>query len=194
MKPDIVYHGTRCPRDLIQERGLVFDREFILERAHSFADLIGIRFEIWKEAEPYYRYLGEGPRLIGSIDPGKRRAGIHVTQDYLNAVSYSLGNPEILYEMFDSMYHFKYPRRYGDPFFYEKGEAVYNEIKKIGSRQVITIDNTHPEIQADKGINQTTKSGKVPVDAILKLEYILEDDRRNHLNSRMISDKEEYLY
>lgn len=185
-KPDVVYHGTRCPRDIITEEGLCFDKRFIIDKIYEWANKLGVSVKQWSVSESRYNYYAKGPRIMRILTTENKRARIHVTDDYLNAVSYSLRNPELLHEAYDNLYDFKHPRRISDSYYKEKEKWVYKEIKKLGPRQVVVIDNTHPDIQAPRGNNRILESPTVPVEAIIKVEHILESDRRNHLNSRMI--------
>ena len=118
-KPEHVYHGTRCPRELLLERGVVFDREFLFEKVEQFALKLGVDLEIWGSHESYYAYTGSGRRLYNILIEGGKRAQVHVTDKFLNAVSYSKRNPEFLEDYINNIpelpelthYELKHPPR-----------------------------------------------------------------------------------
>lgn len=182
--PHVVFHGTRCPREIIEEKGLCWDRGFLCRQVEDFSRRLFIRLSLWVVAEKgYYDYGGDGPGLWSRLtgDHDTRRQRIWVTDSYMNALSYSKHNPEILMDAFTSLYHFKYPRRRSESFYRELDSVVLEALQKIGSRKVVCIDNTHPGVRARAGVNAMAMSGSVPREAVLAVIDVDEGDDRHHL-------------
>jgi len=182
--PHVVFHGTRCPREIIEERGLIWDREFLRRQVEDFSARLGIPLRLWVVAENgYYGYDGDGPRLWSRLtgDQDMRRQRMWVTDSYLNAVSYSKHNPEILMDAYTSLIHYKKPRRSSGAFYREIDSLVLEALQRIGTRKVVIIDNTHPDVRARNGVCNLATSGRVPREAILDVVDVDEDDGRLHI-------------
>lgn len=167
-KPDKVYHGTRCPTEIIEERGLVYDKEFLLEKTKEFCRELGVNFDVWRNSsKPFPSGKSVVDRMLGIGRPG--RCQIFVTCWFEHAASYATRSPEILWDVIRSVMHFKYPRKRSDQWYKEIEHTVETLLESIGSPKVVVIDAKHPGVDAIKRTNQTLKYGYVPVDAILEV-------------------------
>lgn len=167
--PDLVFHGTRCPRDVIEKEGIEYDKEFLIQKTKDFCVDLGVDFDIWSLAKAPFPSGGSiMSRLTGSRSPG--RCQIFVTNRFEHALSYATRNPEILWYAIRSIIHFKYPRRWSAKFYSEMEETIVRLLSVIGVPKVVVINAKHPSIGGLARTNQTTKSGLVPPDAIVEIK------------------------
>lgn len=121
-KLEKVYHGTRCSTEIIKERGLIYDKEFLLEKTKEFCQELGVDFDTWRNStKPFPPGKQVVDRMLGIGRPG--RCQIFVTCRFEHAASYATRNPEILWDVIRSIMHFKYPRR--------RSVWWYAEIKRV---------------------------------------------------------------
>ena len=167
-KPDKVYHGTRCPTEIIEERGLVYDKEFLLEKTKEFCRELDVNFDVWRNSpKPFPSGKSVVDRMLGISRSG--RCQIFVTCRFEHAASYATRNPEILWDVIRSIMHFKHPRKRSDQWYKEIEHIVKVLLESIGSPKVVVIDAKHPDIDAIARTNQTLKHGYVPINAILEV-------------------------
>lgn len=172
-KPEKVYHGTRCSTDTIEESGLVYDKEFLLEKTKEFCRELCVDFDVWRNStNPFPPGKKVVDRMLGVGRPG--RCQIFVTCRFEHAASYAIRNPEILWDAVRSIMHFKYPRRRSDRWYKEIEHTVEVLLGSIGTPKVVVIDAKHPDVDAIERTNQILKHGYVPVDAILEVVELKE--------------------
>jgi len=168
-----VYHGTRCPTEVILTKGLAFDNEALIKITRELAQKIGIDFHTWSKSRRNGVLCGKYlmDKLEGN-ERGRWRARIWVTASFSNAKSYAYGNPEIICTVIESMMLFKYPHRSSRKFMEEIRRFTRRVLAGIGSPKVVVIKAFHPMVNlrvTKDHFNIPLKTKVVPPDAIERI-------------------------
>jgi len=171
---DTVYHGTRCPTEILRTKGLVYDKDFLVNFARRIARDLNIDFDQWIKSGRNQTLSGHSvyTSMIGT-EYNEYRARIWVTANFENAKSYARRNPEIIYDVVISMMMFKFPRRDGDKFFDEIHQLQKRFLGLIGKPKVVVIDARKIGLKVTEShcncpLNDSPL-GDVPVEAIKEI-------------------------
>ena len=168
-----VFHGTRCPLDILQRKGLIFDSEALVALVKKAAAEIGVSFEQWRRSNGSPL---SGVTIMEEIE-GKRtyRNKIWISAREELAKGYAYDNPETLSDAIHSMLLFKHPRRNSTKFTRYIKETQRRILRTIGKPKVVVIDAEAIGLKATEVDVNLPVSSRIPPSAIKRIEILAED-------------------
>lgn len=171
--PKYVFHGTRCPTDIIKEKGIVFDVDFFISKIQQCLEKNNMDLEYWLLYKPG-KDLADSLRsevIWGKLNDSEcnNRRKITVSTHVGNAIAGASINPELLYDAVTSIRIYKTPKSQRTRNFRKRAEAYAIEfLERIGEEKVVVIDAKDPAINVTRWhAFTTTESGYVPLGTII---------------------------
>ena len=178
-----MYHGTRCPAEVLRSEGLRFDIEALEKLARKAAKIIGVNYGAWASC-------GKELGMIGMIMMGAptgywlsqilrgeiaERCTIRATPSIKMARIYAQRAPEVITNTFNSMWNFKHGF---EDLSETKTKTYWSFMRSIGVPKLVVINPDHPAIGGRCKHEHDVHLTFVPPEAILDIEEIGEGPLR----------------